>query len=546
MGGGLLLAMAFPDFGVAGLAWIAPAVILLAAFGKPGKQAFRIGYVAGLTHYLVSLSWLLLIPVPLAWSWAKVLGWGALGAFLALLTGTWVWGCWRIFPSATRLRETEAKLQDWPEQFLASSWSVRLRWSIACAATWVALEMTIARVLGGFPWNLLGDSQYEMTPLIQIAAYTGVYGVSFLVVWSSVSLLGAGMVIVWRPVMRSAWVGEMILPIVAVSALYLTGYFKLLRPERKQPELSVALVQPSIPQSVIWDEGRNNKSFQDLLALSQQALATKPDVLIWPESAVQGFIRYDEGIYRAITGLARSNKVWMIVDADDADVGPAETNYFNAAFLISPEGEVSTNIYHKEHLVMFGEYVPFTKWLPFLKWLTPITGGYTAGARPVWFKLTDLGVKVSVLICFEDVFPQVGREHVDADTDFLVNLTNDGWFGRGAAQRQHAAAGVFRAVENALPLVRCTNTGLTCWVDASGSIRREFRSADGSIYGSGYMIIQIPVMGAGGSRSETFYHRHGDWFGWMCMVFALLRLSAARTRKSESADAAQTPLAHKA
>ena len=373
MGGGLLLAMSFPNFSVAGLAWIAPAVILLAAFGKPGKQAFRIGYVAGLTHYLVSLSWLLLIPVPLAWSWAKVLGWGTLGAFLALMTGTWTWAGWKIFPGSRQLPETGAKIQDWPEYFLASSWSARLRWSVACGAIWVALEMMIARILGGFPWNLLGDSQYEMTPLIQIAAYTGVYGVSFLVVWSSASLLGAGMVIVRRPVMRSAWVGEMILPIAAVSALYLTGYFKLLRLEPKQPELSVALVQPSIPQSVIWNEGRNDKSFRDLLALSEQALASKPDVLVWPESAVPGFLRYDENLYKAVTGLARSNKVWMIINADDAEVGPTETNYFNAAFLISPEGEVSTNIYRKQHLVMFGEYVPFTKWLPFLKWLTPIS-----------------------------------------------------------------------------------------------------------------------------------------------------------------------------
>ena len=151
---------------------------------------------------------------------------------------------------------------------------------------------------------------------------------------------------------------------------------------------------------------------------------------------------------------------------------------------------------------------------------------------PVSFKLTDLGVKVSVLICFEDVFPQVGREHVDDDTDFLVNLTNDGWFGKGAAQRQHAAAGLFRAVENGLPLVRCTNTGLTCWVDASGSMRREFRSADGSIYGAGYMLVQIPVMGPGGSRVETFYHGHGDWFGWACVAFALLRLAAARANRA--------------
>ena len=123
--------------------------------------------------------------------------------------------------------------------------------------------------------------------------------------------------------------------------------------------------------------------------------------------------------------------------------------------------------YIKRKLVIFGEYVPLADWLPFLKYLTPIQGGFTPGRRPVSFPLPGLRAKTSVLICFEDIFPHLVREHVDDDTDFLVNLTNNGWFGESAAQWQHAANAVFRAVENGLPLVRCANNGLTCWVDAT-------------------------------------------------------------------------------
>ena len=186
---------------------------------------------------------------------------------------------------------------------------------------------------------------------------------------------------------------------------------------------------------------------------------------------------------------------------DDFDV-------FNAAFLFDPEGRFAA-VYHKQKLVIFGEYIPLVRWLPFIKWFTPITGSFASGDRVVPFEMDSLErrpparqesnadipgagsetgapdrVKTSTLICFEDVFPELAREYVQDDTDFLVNLTNDGWFGEGAAQWQQAAAAVFRAVENGVPLVRCCNNGLTCWADATGRLREIFKDQTGSVYGS--------------------------------------------------------------
>jgi apolipoprotein N-acyltransferase len=122
------------------------------------------------------------------------------------------------------------------------------------------------------------------------------------------------------------------------------------------------------------------------------------------------------------------------------------------------------------------------------------------------------------------MFPQLARRAVRDDTDFLVNLTNDGWFGQSAEQWQHMAGAVFRAVENGVPLVRCCNNGVTCWIDAHGRVREIFRDNTGSVYGMGTLTIDLPLQ----SHAPTFYNRHGDWFGWGCVGIAIT-LCAART-----------------
>jgi apolipoprotein N-acyltransferase len=166
-------------------------------------------------------------------------------------------------------------------------------------------------------------------------------------------------------------------------------------------------------------------------------------------------------------------------------------------------------------------------WLPFLKYFTPIDSGFMPGNRPMPFHLRDLHVTTSTLICFEDVFPHLARQYVSPDTDFLVNITNDGWFGEGAAQWQHASAALFRAVENGLPLVRCANTGLTCWIDSEGRVRNFFKDDTHGIYGPGFLIVHVPLLNPGETRAPTFYNRHGDLFGWGCLLFAMLQIIRA-------------------
>jgi apolipoprotein N-acyltransferase len=525
---GLLLASAFPKIGIAGFAWVAPALLLFAVHGKNPGDAFRAGYAGGITFWLASLYWLLLIPV----AGYPILGWLALSAFVALYFGIWTWLL------AGKIGE--------------GGWAQRNLWSLLGAAAWVGLEMIRARFLGGFPWNFIGVSQYKMTPLIQIASVTGVYGISFLVVWASLSLFSAGRMIFAKPDSRFAWQPEIFLPLFVVAGLFAWGEIKICEPTPAGTILRVTLVQPSVPQSMIWDSGANSNRFQQLLTLTESALTNQTDLLIWPESALPDF---DDASYAAITNLVRTHHLWMIFNADDVVPRPGATNnfdndVFNSAFLFNPDGEF-VKVYHKRKLVIFGEFVP-----AFLKWFTPITGSYEAGDQPATFEINRWGehprepvielnngpstapprqtVNAAPLICFEDMFPQTARGSVQGDTDFLVNLTNDGWFGKGAEQWQQAAAAIFRAVENGVPLVRCCNNGLTCWIDPHGTLRQIFRDGTGGIYGIGAMTFDLPLPDE--KPAPTFYNRHGDWFGWGC-VGLTIAIASVRLRKQIPAPA---------
>jgi apolipoprotein N-acyltransferase len=486
---GVCLALSFPGANIAGLAWIAPGLMLLAA---RGGAAFRLGYLAAFTHYLISLSWLLNIPV----RFFPILGWIALAAYLALYPALWTWFCERLRPADD------------------STWTARTGHALACAAAWVAMEMLVSRVLTGFPWNLLGVSQHRQGPLIQIAAVTGVHGVSFVVAWFSAALFHAGQTALRHPGSRQLWVREIFLSTLAAALAFAVGWHWMSRDRNPERNLRVALVQPSIPQTMIWSTNEADARFTELLKLTAAALTNKPDLVIWPEAAVPNMLRADEPTYRAINDLSARARVPLLIGSDDFGFHGTNVVYFNSAFLIDARGQI-TSTYRKRRLVIFGEYVPLAETLPFIKYLTPISGGFTPGKGPVSFDLGPDGPRTSVLICFEDTFPHYAREHAAPGLDFLVNITNDGWFGESAAQWQHAANAAFRAVENGLPLVRCANNGITCWIDARGRLRDVGFDHPRDVYRAGFKVVEVPL---GGNAAGTFYNRHGDWFGWTCVA----------------------------
>ncbi len=519
---GLLLASAFPKLSFAGFAWVAPALMLFAARGKSAGDAFRAGYVAGFAFWLASLYWLLLIP----YAFFPILGWLALAGYLAFFSGGWTWLVSRV------------SFERW-------SWSNRVLWALGGAAAWVALEMLRARLLGGFPWSFLGVSQYRLVPLIQIASITGVYGVSFLVAWFSLSVFCAGEMIYRNPTRRHVWQAEIVLPMLVIVFCFVGGFFTMSHDQPTDDYLRVTMMQPSIPQTVIWNPDLDESGFKKFIAQNETALTNATDVVIWPESAVPEMSVEN---CDAISALASRHHVWLILNGEDMMTSKTATNFYNAAFLVNPQGRLAAT-YHKQKLVIFGEYVPLVDWLPFLQWFTPIVGGWTPGDRAVTFPLTGLNetqdaptnvvflaasgkfpgesrhqAKAFTLICFEDTFPGVARDAAQDNLDFFVNLTNDGWFGDSSEQWQHMANSVFRAVENGLPLLRCCNNGVTCFINARGGIQQLFRDPHGSEYGQGALTVKLPLLAAEQKSSATFYNRHGDWFGWGCVWISLLLL----------------------
>ncbi|MCC6234669.1 MAG: apolipoprotein N-acyltransferase [Verrucomicrobiales bacterium] len=529
---GAVWACAFPSPGIAGLAWVAPGILLWATH-TPGPDrglCFRLGYVAGATHYLLSLSWLRHIPFP-AGAYA---GWFALSFFLALLPAAWVLMCWSF---ARRLGVAGAGAdatsglrggnslalpgQGLGETMAGSRWVTLNLWFLLCAVSWVALEMLVARLFGGFPWNLLGTSQHRMTPVIQIASATGVYGVSFLVVWFSTSLMTALVLLVRHPDRPGLWRRPLVFPALIVVAVTGGGTLGMVGDAPPARRLNVALVQPSIAQTMIFDADAGPQRFETLLRLTEQAVTTRPDLVLWPEASLPGGLSREQ--FERLVDVVKRAGVWMIFGADEPDEGDPATGVgprsYNSAFLLNPQGEV-VNSYRKQRLVMFGEYIPFGRWLPFLQRLAPIGDGFHPGPGPVTFGLPSLDVRTSVLICFEDNFPHQARQHVGPDTDFLVNITNDAWFGESAAQWQHHANASLRAVENGLPLVRCSNNGISGWIDRRGRMHSARISGNRDAYAAGFEVVSVPL----GLPQLTFYHRFGDVFGWACVAAALLAL----------------------
>jgi apolipoprotein N-acyltransferase len=261
--------------------------------------------------------------------------------------------------------------------------------------------------------------------------------------------------------------------------------------------------------------------------------------LIWPESAFPFFLTREPDALDQIAGLLPEGTVLITgaVRAPETVPNAAITRAYNSIYVIDHDGSILST-YDKVHLVPFGEYLPFQDQLERigLLALTKVRGGFIAGARRRALTVPR-APNVVPLICYEVIFPGEAAPAGER-AGWMLNLTNDGWFGEGAAQWQQAATGLFRAVENHLPLVRCANNGLTCWIDARGVLRDYFVDPDGTIYGKGFLTVELPLPAGGGLHTPTFYTRHGDWFGWSCVgisvALLVVRLVRGGFRKERS------------
>jgi apolipoprotein N-acyltransferase len=423
-------------------------------------------------------------------------------------------------------------------------------------AIWVALEYVRAHFLTGFAWNMLGVSQYARLNLIQCAEWGGAYLVSCLIAMGNtafvlllVSMYGdfppeadppsedekvgrgvpaepsektahpEGSPYLWNSCRHGFWPAVMALTIF-LMLLGLALVYGALRQTMflgKTDTIQIAALQLNVPQQYKFSEEWANDIYRRLDESTAAASGSKPDLIVWPETALPDCIRYDE-MSRRLVKESLGRNIPLLAGSMDYTLAPDGTNYYNSAFLYLP-GQPVPQVYNKRHLVAFGEFIPFGRYLPFLRSITGIEEDFTPGRKVAVFSLDGLSRVFSVLICFEDTLPYLARDCVRAGARLLINQTNDAWFDPSWASRQHMIQCVFRCVENRVGCLRVTNTGITCLIDRRGAIRSELaplgrapRPPEVLCATADFAPEKMPL---------TFYTRRGDIFAIACAAFSL-------------------------
>jgi len=361
------------------------------------------------------------------------------------------------------------------------------KYSLVCVPLlWIAFESLRGIFFGGFGWALLGYSQYKNLFLIQIADKAGVWGVSFLIVLINLALLQLLRMIKERrslwPLPACIWVS-----ILCLMFSFLYGAFRLNQPVA-HPDLKISLIQANIPQEQKWDPRFAQSILERYRTLTLAAAKEKPDLIVWPESSVPGYLVDEPKLYKEITDLAKKIDCYLLVGSPREDY-PTQT-YYNSAFLFNNQGRL-LRFYDKIHLVPFGEFIPYENIFWFLK-NTPIAD-FSAGNDYTVFQLNNASLRknFATLICFEDVFPRLVRRFREEEADFLITITNEAWFGKTSEPEQHLAISVFRAIENRCWFLRCANTGISCFIDPYGRIRKKVEKNNEDIFVKGIATMQL-------------------------------------------------------
>ena len=505
---GVLLAVALPPFNAAECGWIGLIPLLFAINKTTRGEAFRRGYLAGVVYFGLTTWWTVHVTI---------LGTVLLIAFLGL-----------YFCAAAVIFSVAASL-------LAARTTAgrNLLLAVVGTAWWVTLEWVRGVFMfGGFGWNGLGVSQHQTLPLIQIAEITGVYGVSAMVCLVNFCIYFTLSRFIRQTASESlpkrlSW--ELYVGVGVVCAVFVYGGRAMRQAETTARGLRIALVQGNIPQQVKFDPQEKPMILERYRRLSEKAALLKPELVIWPETATPGALRYDFDSYSLATNAAALANAHLLTGTMDITGDGKHTEWFNAAVLVQPDGRLA-GMYHKIHLVVFGEYVPLRKIVPFFKWFTPIDGSFEQGRTHSVFRLGDL--RFGAVICFEDTLPDLYRRFVMQGVDFMVNLTNDAWFKESPAAELHLANAVFRAVESRRPLVRGTNNGVSCIVDEFGFVNPRYKLP---LHEEGLLVTELPLPR---QQRMTFYTQHGDWFVGLCAAIsavaalAALRMLATRVKST--------------
>ncbi len=524
---GLLLPLCFPKFELGLLAWVALIPLHLALDQCSRRRAFWTGCLTGFIGFTGIMAWVVTamttygkVPLPISYVILFLLT-----AYLALYVGLY------------------SLSVVWLREFIP-------RYGIMFAPCfWVTLELLRTYFLSGLPWCLLGYSQYRELDLIQIADLTGVYGVSFLIVIVNLAL--AELLLWLMPFFRGFHPARLPWEILTTAATLMVLSWSysssvLTGENRRLPttSITVGVVQPNIDQAVKWDLAYRDQTMQRLDRLTAQ-LGTTTDLVIWPEAATPFILEREKEYQLQLIAWADRAKAPLLLGSPALRFYPDRRPYLlNSAYLLAPDGNLLGR-YDKHHLVPFGEYIPLkSSLLFFLDKVVEGIGDFEPGPGSTVLSFTPKSrgggnptsarpVRFGVAICFEVIFPDLVRKFAVNGAEFLVTITNDGWFGHSSAPAQHFAMVIFRSVENHLAFARAANTGISGFVDPFGRILEA-----SSLFTEQAFQATIPVW-----RPRTFYSHYGDVFAYGCVIIcALLCLFGYfRTKEPAHGTTAITP-----
>ncbi len=475
---GVILALSFPDYNFSLLAWVAVGLLTLASFRAKLSVAPLYGLLNGLAFYPLSVPWMDVVMRQYGdvgpWTSAGILG-------LVALVGGLITA---IFSTGVAL----------------ASHRSRARACVLAPCLWVALEFARALLpIIAFPWNLIGYAASGNLPLVQLTALTGIYGLSFVVAG-----YGAFFAYAILAGTQRAWKALL----VTTAALVLVAFGGRYFIPRATPHYVAHLVQTNFEQYYTYPPDwmqRHVQALDQLHDISVDAAKREPGLIVWPEVPAPFTFQDPNFAVRAEQIARDAGSDFLVGIVDWRRNADHQWQATNSATLLNPAGQ-RVFTYDKIHLVPFGEYVPLRRWLTFAGKLVSGIGDFTPGHEYSVGQLA--GGKFGVYICYEGVFPGLVRHFTANGAQLLINISDDGWFGRSSASAQHAMMERVRAVENRRWLLRDTNNGYTIDVDPYGRTVAELPT---DIRGQ----LDAPY----GFRSEmTPYARFGNWFAWLCVM----------------------------
>ena len=512
----LLTVLSFPPFHLPEFAYAFASPAVFWAYRRPSFKRYAYTILgSNAVAWIIILSWLHHV------TWV---GLALLGMTVGAWIGVWYLAVWWVMP---RLPERST-----PERMAAV---------FGLAALWVVVEWTRTWFLGGFPWLPLSASQWQRVSILQIAAYTGAYGVSFVLISMNIGfaayahrLFKEGRAGLKR---RSPEFLACLFLLVLCTMVFLQE--SLNRGQFAVPLGRVVIVQPDVPQSIKWDPAEHDRVVSILEQRVERAGRTRPDLMLLPEACTPLAIKGDEAMQEWVEKLVSKSRTPLLLGSMAIEnQGTPKELWYNAAFLVRPDSGVQPDYYAKRHLVPFGEYVPLRPILGWLDKVTPVGDDFNEGVNPSFIpvKFRKETVPVSPLICYEDVFPDLARDSVRAGGEVLVVLSNSAWYGKSAAAEQHVTHSVLRAIETRRPVLRCGNNGWSGWIDEFGSVR-EVISGEKGIFIRANLVFEV-TRDSRWIRETSFYTRHGDWFVGACAALALFAWLLIRINRADTPEPA--------